>query len=74
MRLGLGESVQLGWWAVVGDDFTLDDGRTIPRGALVRYREWYGAGAKLTADVVGRGLADREATDPKLTFGVLAGH
>jgi Terminase-like family. len=45
--------------------------RTIPRGAIVRYREWYGSGDKLTADVVGRGLADREANDPKLSYGAL---
>lgn len=50
------------------------DGRstqTIPRGALVRYREWYGLGEKLTADVVGQGIAQREASDPKLSYGVL---
>ena len=62
-----------GWWAVASDDFVLDGEvkRTIPRGAIVRYREWYGSGDKLTADVVGRGLADREADDPKLSYGAL---
>lgn len=43
----------------------------IPRGALVRYREWYGKGEKLTADIVGKGIAEREASDPKLSYGVL---
>src|SRR4029077_8900175 len=47
-----------GWWAVAGDDFTIADGRTIPRGALVRYREWYGKGDKLFAEEVGRGIAE----------------
>jgi hypothetical protein len=62
-----------GWWAVASDDFVVDGEvkRTIPRGAIVRYREWYGSGAKLTADVVGRGLAEREADDPKLSYGAL---
>jgi hypothetical protein len=62
-----------GWWAVAGDDFLLDGQvkRTIPRGAIVRYREWYGSGDKLTADVVGRGVAEREASDPKLSYGAL---
>ena len=45
----------VGWWAVVSDDHPLEDGRTLPRGALVRYREWYGAssanvGLKMTAE------------------------
>lgn len=84
-----------GWWAVVGDDYTLDTRRgnpvsddgehdrtsgtsglrgsaiCLPRGSLVRYREWYGGGDKLTADVVGQGIAQREADDPKITYGVL---
>lgn len=49
---------------------------TIPRGALVRYREWYGAsspnvGLKLTAEQVADGIVSREKSDPKLTYGVL---
>jgi hypothetical protein len=60
-----------GWWAVAGDDFTIAGGRTIPRGALVRYREWYGKGEKLFAEEVGKGIAELEAKDPKLTYGVL---
>lgn len=80
----------IGWWAVVGEDFSvrslgqdmgsqpsLDDAgrgaRTLPRGALVRYREWYGAvGGKLTADQVGKGIVKLERDDlQKLTYGVL---
>lgn len=47
--------------------------RLLPRGALVRYREWYGAvGGKLTAEQVGKGIAERERTDrSKLAYGVL---
>lgn len=45
----------------------------LPRGALVRYREWYGTvGGKLTAGEVGRGIVSREKDDrQKLTYGVL---
>jgi hypothetical protein len=55
----------VGWWAVASDDQPLFDGRLIPRGALVRYREWYGAtegnrGLKLTAEEVAQGIKDRE--------------
>ena len=46
--------------------------QSIPRGAIVRYREWYGKGNKLTADVVGREIARLEQNDKaKLTYGVL---
>lgn len=64
-----------GWWAVVDDWFRTPDGVWLPRGAMVRYREWYGAkkdqhgqtipnqGLKLTAEQVGQGLKEREAGD-----------
>jgi Phage terminase large subunit len=63
----------IGWWAVVGDDYCLAGGIVLPRGALVRYREWYGSvGGKLTADQVGQGVVERERTDSgKLTYGVM---
>ena len=37
--------------------------RLLPRGALVRYREWYGAaspntGLKMTAEAVGAGIPE----------------
>jgi hypothetical protein len=44
--------------------------RLLPRGALVRYREWYGAaapnvGLKMTAEAVGAGIVERELNDPR---------
>jgi terminase large subunit-like protein len=47
--------------------------RSLPRGAIIRYREWYGTvGGKLTAEQVGKGIATRERDDrAKLTYGVL---
>jgi hypothetical protein len=73
---GSAKPFSIGWWAVASDDYKLNDGRVIPRGALVRYREWYGStgkpneGLKLTAEQVAEGIKAREQGD-KLTIGVL---
>lgn len=54
---GSAKPFSVGWWAVASDAFVAD-GRRIPRGALIRYREWYGStgkpneGLKLTAEQV----------------------
>lgn len=58
---GSARPFSVGWWA-------LSDGSlsAFPRGALVRYREWYGwngspnEGLKLTAEEVGAGIAERD--------------
>lgn len=48
----------------------------LPRGALIRYREWYGSdgtpnvGLKLTAEQVAEGIAQRDGKD-NITYGVL---
>jgi hypothetical protein len=75
---GSAKPFSIGWWAVAGDKFRMPNGLWLPRGCLVRYREWYGmlpgkpnTGLKLHADVVGKGIAEREAKDPKLIGGVL---
>jgi len=63
---GSARPFSVGWWAV--SDGELQD---IPRGALVRYREWYGStgkpneGLRMTAEEVAQGIAQREAGDPK---------
>jgi len=68
-----------GWWAVVQDDHWLGR-KKLPRGALVRYREFYGTrdpaesgqkGLKLDANEVGRQIAELEASDPALSDAVL---
>lgn len=51
----------VGWWAVIEDEIN-----GLPRGALVRYREWYGAsgpqkGLKLTTEAVAAGILERDA-------------
>lgn len=73
---GSAKPFSIGWWAVASDD-TPVQGRVIPRGALVRYREWYGCregkpntGLKLDATEVARGIKDREVGDV-LMYGVM---
>lgn len=63
----------VGWWAVATEDYHYNRtaGLFIPRGAMVRYREWYGTGGKLTAEQVGEGVVSREKGDPKASYGVL---
>ena len=74
MDWGSAKPFSVGWWAVIQDDRPLDDGRVLPRGALLRYREWYGkcginVGLKMTAEQVAEGIAEREKEG--LRYGVL---
>lgn len=70
MDWGSARPFSIGWWAVADEDTWLDDRgveRFIPRGALIRYREWYGCkegepntGLKLDAEVVAKVIKQRE--------------
>lgn len=84
MDWGSARPFSVGWWAIVTDDHYLPRegvAKCLPRGALVRYREWYGAsgpnvGLKMTAEQVAEGIVQREhkdgaAPDPNLRYGVL---
>lgn len=61
MDWGSARPFSVGWWAIASDPTRLD-GKTIPRGALVRYREWYGStgkpneGLRMTAEQVAVGI------------------
>lgn len=96
---GSARPFSIGWWAVVGDDYQFrsvngaDAGvygkssaisnQVLPRGSLIRYREWYGAsspnvGLKLTAEEVADGIVSRETDEPRdlegktaISYGVL---
>ena len=75
MDWGSAKPFSVGWWAIVSDDYH-GAGFTLPRGCLVRYREWYGSkapnvGLKLTAEEVGSGILAREKDDPKIADSVL---
>jgi hypothetical protein len=70
---GSAAPASVGWWAVVGDDYQLPEGPTLPRGALVRYREWYVAsgpntGLKLPADAVALGILERESVRERVAI------
>ena len=52
------------------------DGKILPRDAIIRYREWYGAkapneGLKIPAEIVAKGIRDREDTEERIAYGVL---
>jgi len=94
---GSARPFSIGWWAIVGDDYQTRVDlssesarygagfgvRTLPRGAMVRYREWYGAsspnvGLKLPAEDVADGINQRERDEPRdlegnpaVTYGVM---
>lgn len=65
---GSAKPFSVGWWAVSDGTWGL------PRGALLRYREWYGAtgankGLKMTADLVAAGILEREKGE-HMAYGV----
>ena len=84
---GSAKPFSVGWWAIVSDEYRLsgpNQNIRLPRGAMVRYREWYGSngqpniGLKLTAEEVAEGIVSRETSEPRdlegktaLAFGVL---
>ncbi len=65
---GYAAPFSVGWWAVVSDDYQAG-AITLPRGAMVRYREWYGStgkpneGLRLDAEAVAKGILERERGD-----------
>jgi hypothetical protein len=67
---GYAKPFSVGWYAVSDGTFGL------PRGALIKYREWYGStgraneGLKLTAAEVATGIRIREANDPTMSYRV----
>jgi hypothetical protein len=65
MDWGSARPFSVGWWAVSDGELP-----QFPRGALIRYREWYGStgepnvGLRMTAEEVARGIKALEAEDP----------
>jgi hypothetical protein len=65
---GSAKPFSVGWWA-------MSDGQWgLPHGAMLRYREWYGAsgpnkGLKLTADLVAQGILNRERGE-QISYGI----
>lgn len=66
---GSAKPFSVGWWAVSDGELP-----QYPRGALIRYREWYGAkgpdiGLKMTCEAVAAGILEREKGEV-ITYGV----
>lgn len=78
---GSAKPFSVGWWTVVGEDY-LHYGKTIPRGALIRYREYYGAkkhedgttqpnkGLKWTVERVDKEIREKEKDGERFKFSV----
>jgi hypothetical protein len=71
---GFSAPFSIGWYAVVGDD---GHNYGLPRGALLRYREWYGIkpgqpniGIRLTAEKIAEGIKQRSAGE-KYAYSVI---
>lgn len=72
---GSAEPFSVGWYAVASERWIHPDGHTVPRGALVRYREWYGCkspnvGLKMKNDDIAAGILSREAKGEKIEYRV----
>lgn len=69
---GSAKPFSIGWYAVSDGELP-----QFPRGALIKYREWYGmkegqpnVGLKMTAETVGSGIREREKGD-RIAYGVI---
>lgn len=83
MDWGSASPASVGWWAVCGDAISVDCGLPsgggridLPRGCLVRYREWYvasgpGKGLKLTAEELALGIKKRTLPNERISYSVL---
>lgn len=80
---GSAKPFSVGWWAIAGDETRLgtlargairegsgQGSLVIPRGALIRYREWYGCqpgkpntGLKLTTEQVAAGIKEKSGAE-----------
>lgn len=82
-RWGSARPFSVGWWTLAGDDYVgntvndTGDRRTIAKGSLVRYREWYGAkpgqpdtGLKLQAEAIAAGIIERTGPLERIAYTV----
>lgn len=72
---GSASPFSVGWHAVATEDWFHPDGREIPKGALVRYREWYGSespnvGLKLKNEQIGEGIKERTPKGEPIAYTV----
>lgn len=72
---GSARPYSFGWWALVQDDYLVPEGRFLPRGAIIRYRELYGSsgpnlGLKQPAEQVAQ-LIKHQDGDDDIAYSVL---
>lgn len=67
---GYAKPFSVGWWAVVSDPYRTPCGKTLQRGCMVRYREWYGmqpdkpnVGLRLEAEAIAEGIRRLEGSE-----------
>lgn len=65
---GSAKPFSVGWYALLDCELEVPNRDPLPRGALIKYREWYGAsgpnkGLKMTADLVAQGVHEREKNE-----------
>jgi len=70
---GSAKPFSVGWYAVLDKEYLIGE-RRLPKGALIKFREWYGAsgpnkGLKMTADAVAQGIVNRERGE-RIRYGV----
>lgn len=72
---GSAKPFSVGWWAIASEEFTTAEGVTLPKGCMVRYREWYGAksenvGLKLRVEEVAQGILIRQEQGEQFAYSV----
>jgi Terminase large subunit, T4likevirus-type, N-terminal len=69
----------VGWYVHLSQELKTRCGRILPKGAIIKYAEWYGAeltqsgvrkGLKIGADLIAKGIVEREKSMPKVWYGV----
>lgn len=71
---GSARPFSVGWWAAASESVQVD-GQLIPKGALVKYRQWYGksapnVGLKMDAESVAQGIKERTPEGEKIAYDV----
>lgn len=71
---GSAKPFSVGWYAALDRAYELENGVVLPKNALVKYREWYGAsgpnkGLKMNVDLVAKGILERERGE-RIRYGV----
>lgn len=80
MDWGSAKPFSVGWYAVADGEQPEGCDRTIPRGAVIKYREWYGAkvsnrevdiGLKMDCEDIAHGILAREPIDEVMSMSII---